>query len=136
VIRLLAKFAPEEGAPPAVVRRVGARNAFLGAVLIVFGVMVVLALDRIARGALLDPLAEKPSKLRAVSGVPVVIGFVALVVGLYRAITGVHPERDGKTALARVGRLLVATLIAATVLAAITVAVIAVASRPGPGRAP
>ncbi len=134
--RWLAKFAPEPGAPPARVRRVGARNALLGAFLMVFGVLVVLSLDRLARGALLDPLAAKPSKLRAVSGVPVVVGFLAVVVGLYRAITGIHPERDGQSIGAAIGRLLLSSLIAAVLLAALVVAVTAAASRRGWGPAP
>lgn len=134
--RVLAKFGPPKGAAPAIVRRVGARNALLGAILIVFGVLVVLSLDRLARGALLDPLADKPSKLKAVSGLPVVIGFLALVVGLYRAITGIHPERDGTSVAARVGRLFASAVIAAVVLAALVLAVIAVASRRGPALGP
>jgi hypothetical protein len=131
-VKLLTKFAPPSEEPSSV-RRTGARNAFLGLVLMVFGVMIVLSLDRLTKGTLLDPSVPKPSKLRAISGVPVVIGFCALVVGLYRAITGIHPARDGVTTAARFGRLVLMTLIAAALIGAI---VIAVASRRAPGLEP
>ena len=114
MIRLLAKFAPSPGARPSEVRRTGLRNALLGFVLAAFGVFLVLSLDRFAHGALLDP--SKPTKLRAWSGVPLMLGCVAMVVGLYRAITGIHPERDRTSIVARAARLMFATLIAATIV--------------------
>lgn len=123
---LFAKFAPPSGAPPSVVRRVGLRNAFLGAVLFLFGVMLVLSLDKLAHGALLDPTAAKPSKLRAVSGVPVVVGFVALVVGFYRALTGIHPERERRTLFPSLARLFAVAVLAAALLAALTWALVSV----------
>jgi hypothetical protein len=135
VIALLRKFAPPPGAPPVEVRRTGLRNALLGLFLAVFGVLLVMSLDRLARGALLDPTHPRPSKLRAVSGIPIVVGLVAMIVGVYRAITGVHPERDGKSIVSRVGRLSLATMIAAAILFAI-VYVTVVASRPVPALAP
>lgn len=118
-MKVLARFAPPNASS---VRRTGLRNAFLGLVTMVFGVMIVLSLDRLAHGAILDPLAPKPSKLKAVSGVPVVIGFVAIVVGLYRAISGVHPDRDRQTSI--VVRLLSMTAIAAALLAATAAAIL------------
>ncbi len=118
MIALLRKFAPEPGAPPSAVRRAGLRNALLGLFLAAFGVLLVLSLDRLAHGAILDP--SRPTKLRAWSGVPLMLGCVAMVVGLYRAITGVHPERDGTSLVARIGRLLLATLIAAAIVFGVT----------------
>ncbi|MBI2388943.1 MAG: hypothetical protein HYV09_04930 [Deltaproteobacteria bacterium] len=125
ITRLLASFAPPDDASPAEVRRVGARNALLGVILMAFGVFFVLSLDRLARGALLDPTAERPSKLRAVSGLPVLLGFLATVVGSYRVITGVHPRRDGAGAGSRLGRIVLAALISAALLAAIVGALLA-----------
>lgn len=119
--RLLEKFAPPSGAPPSAVRRAGLRNALLGFILAAFGVLLVFSLDRLSRGAILDP--SKPTKLRAWSGVPLMLGCVAMVVGLYRAITGVHPERDGMSIASRFGRLLLATLIAAAIVLGLTFAV-------------
>lgn len=125
--RLLSAFAPPEDATAAEVRRVGARNALLGVILMAFGVLLVLSLDRLARGALLDPTAARPSKLRAASGVPVLLGFLATVVGAYRAITGVHPRRDGASLASRVGRVALASSIAAALLAAIVFTLLAIA---------
>jgi len=119
VTRLLDKFAPRPDAPPREVRLAGARNALLGLFLAAFGVLVVLSLDRLTKGALLDPTAAKPSKLRAVSGLPIVLGFLAMVVGLYRVVTGIHPATDGASLLSRLGRLVIVTLITAALLAAI-----------------
>lgn len=116
--RLLSKFAPPAGAPASEVRRAGLRNALLGFILAAFGVLLVFSLDRVSHGAVLDP--SKPTKLRAWSGVPLMLGCVAMVVGLYRAITGVHPERDGMTFLSRAGRLLLSTLIAAAIVFGVT----------------
>lgn len=119
-MRMLRKFAPPADASPAEVRRVGLRNALLGFFLAAFGVLVVFSLDRLSRGALLDP--TRPTKLRAFSGVPLMLGVVAMVVGLYRAITGVHPERDGTSIASRIGRIALATMIAAAIIGGITAA--------------
>lgn len=130
-MNLLSKFDPPDERS---VRRTGLRNAFLGLVLMVFGVMVVLSLDRLAHGTLLDPTAPKPSKLRAVSGVPVVIGFVAILLGLYRAITGIHPARDGRSIRSTLARLLTIAAIGALLVGGI--AAIAAATLRAPGPAP
>jgi len=119
-VKLLARFAPPPGAAPSVVRRTGLRNALLGFFLAAFGVLLVFSLDRLSRGALLDP--SRPTKLRAFSGVPLMLGVLAMVVGLYRAITGVHPERDGTSLASRIGRLLLAAMIAAAIIFGITAA--------------
>ena len=124
MIRLLARFSPPPSAPSSEVRRVGLRNALLGAILAAFGTALVLSLDRLTHGALLDPTVERPSKLRALSGVPVVLGFVAMVTGMYRAVTGIHPERDGHALPRRIARLTLATAIAAVLLGAIVLALL------------
>ena len=120
MIKLLRAFAPPKGVRPNEVRAVGARNALLGLVLASFGVLVVLSLDRLSHGALLDPTVPKPGRLRLLSGLPVLLGFLAMVVGLYRALTGIHPAEDGTGTAARVGRLGLLALIAASLLAVIT----------------
>lgn len=137
MIALLRRFAPRPGAPPSVVRMTGLRNAFLGLFLGVFGVLFMLSLDRLTRGAILD--VSRPTKLRAVAGIPIVLGLVAMIVGLYRAITGVHPERDGTSLLARTGRLLLSAVIAAAIVFGVVYLVVAVTadgSRRAPGLAP
>lgn len=125
MIDLLAKFAPPKDAPPSIVRRTGARNALLGAFLFVFGVLLVLSLDRLAKGALLDPTAPKPSKLRAVSGVPVVVGFVAMVVGVYRVVTGIHPSSERAGVLRSALRIFAVACLAAALIALIVASAIA-----------
>ncbi len=128
MFQLLGRFAPPPGAASSEVRRTGVRNAFLGLVLFVFGVLLTLSLDRLARGALLDPTHPHPSKLRFIAGLPTVLGFIAMVAGGYRAATGIHPGRDGMSAWSRALRIGFAALLSAVLLAAIVAALIGLAT--------
>lgn len=130
-------FAPAEGAPPAAVRRHGARLALAGLALVVFGAALVFAVDRLAHGALLDPARARPGslapRLRFLTGVPMIAGWLAFVIGLWRATTGIPPARERRTLLGSIVRLLFATLVLAIALTAIALAIVTISgttSRP------
>lgn len=137
-------------APEARVRAKAARDLLLSIVAIGFGVALVLSLDRISGGQLLDPAPwpssaspwERPPwsvekaplgsvivrRLRAVAGLPILFGWVGLSTSGYRLITGIgrHEDRRGfRPGLARVA---IASVIAAVSIALVTIGVIAASS--------
>ncbi|MGZ3418434.1 MAG: hypothetical protein ACXVEE_11250 [Polyangiales bacterium] len=120
-MRLLSHFLPSPDAPPRAIRIAAARNAFLGAVLVAFGVFVVLALERVTHGALLSG----KSKLRFVSGLPMLAGWVIVATSSWRLAVGVHPSREPRTFTRVTLRVVFVAFALATLFALLVLALLA-----------
>jgi hypothetical protein len=113
--RWLARLEPDPTATPGQVRVFGLRIATLGVVLVAFGIALVFSIDRVTHGALLGP--AHASRLRFLSGLPMLFGWLLVVMGVYRAVTGIAPRDDGRSFSASFGRLVFASLTVSIVLA-------------------
>lgn len=93
---LLGSFAPEAGAPPRVVRVHGAITLLVGLGLFVLGGAGMLWLHGPRGGAV---TAEK------LLIVPVGFGYVGVIVGGYRLLTGTEPRDNRSSTLASIRRI-------------------------------
>lgn len=92
---VLGSFAPDPGAPPRVVRAHGAITALVGLGLLVLGGAGMLWLHGPSGGAAGEKLLI----------VPIGFGYVGMIVGGYRVLTGVEPDGNSGSTLASMRRI-------------------------------